>query len=145
MKLFGTALSLITIALNTVLASSAGVLLCKHETGDSHLLSKAVHESESHLNSCHSSGGVSNVEHKSGESCSSCTDSEVKSQSSLDKASPRAERTVVKCPSVATYIVPDVAVAIPCLRQIAETLPARAPPVSFAATEQYASTVQLLL
>ncbi len=145
MKFFATALCLLTIVVNTATAFSGGSLFCKHETGDSHLVSKAQHESQAHLENCHNLTSESNVGHAPGESCKSCTDTEIENKAALDKASPNNDRTVVKSPAVALYVLPEIPLAAPRPQSIQKEVSARAPPVVHAAVQHFTTTVQFRL
>jgi len=128
MKFFATALCLLTLVVNTATAFTGGVLFCKHETGDSHVVSKAVHESGSHLDSCHSTGAKLEKGHNHPESCNSCTDTEIENKSDLDKAAPSNDRSLVKSPATLVCFTLENALELPTPRLIAKSYPARAPP-----------------
>lgn len=145
MKYFATVLCLLSIVVNTATAFSGGTLFCKHETGDSHVVSKAQHESESHVESCHSLTSESKVGHTPGESCTSCTDTEIETDASIGKASPSSERSVIKCPAVALYFIPEIPLATLPPQLIEESVSARAPPLVHAAAQQFTTTVQFRL
>jgi len=145
MKFFATVLCLLTIVVNTATAFSGSMLFCKHETGDSHLVSKAQHESKSHLESCHSLTSESKVGHTPGVSCKSCTDTEIEKQTVLNKASPSNDRTVVKNPAIILYFLPEIPLAAARSQSVEESVSARAPPIVHTAVQHFTTTVQFRL
>lgn len=145
MKLLGTALCLISLAVNAALGFSGGSLICKHETGDSHLVSKADHESGPHLQLCHSEANDSAAFHAPDEACNSCSDTEIENKHSLDKAQPSVERSNVKAPLQSDYLPAELQISLVRPRWTAMTFPARAPPFAATASAHYRETVQLLL
>jgi len=130
MKFFTTALCLLSIVVNSAAAFSGGMLFCKHETGDSHVVSKAAHYSESHVDNCHGAAGEYPLEHGHADSCNSCIDTEIESKADLDKAPPGSDRSLVKSPAAVFSVALDNALEIPTPRLIAGLHPARAPPIS---------------
>jgi len=129
MKFSATAFCLLTIVVNTATAFSGGSLFCKHETGDSHVISKAAHESESHLDSCHSPAAELELGHDHPQSCNSCTDTEIENKSDMDRATSGSDRSLVKSPAALLCIVQQTALELPTPRISEESHPARAPPI----------------
>lgn len=77
---------LFAIVLNAALGYAGTQLLCQHDSGDAHLISRSVHAGAGHQNSCHEHGEISaiNAVHDSLETCNSCVDTEVVVDKSQD-------------------------------------------------------------
>lgn len=135
-------LCLFTIAINTAVGSMSSVLFCKHDSGDEHLVSKAAHLQEINSEGCHVSGSSAFGHSDEIEDCRGCTDTEVETKSPLDDATQSQERSVIKTLFV-TEFTPFENFDLPSVScRIVKVHPARAPPSVFAATIQFATTVQ---
>lgn len=146
MKPLASFICLLSIAFNTVLAYSGGVLFCEHETGDSHLVSRADHAAESHDEACHVENKLASNDHASDEECDSCTDTEVETKASLEKATLISDRSLVKFPATLAFVSLDERIATPpvCLL-VLSSIPTRAPSTVYSAIKHYTDTIQYQL
>ena len=142
MKQLAAIFCLFTIALNTALAGAGTLIICEHESGDMHQISRAKHAEQAHGKCCHHDGSLSRDDSGEDQSCDSCTDAEVEVEK-LDEAMASVDRIVLKAPLATTAWEAGAHLAtIPQALSVKALQPSRAPLLVRGAAAFYADTVQ---
>lgn len=84
MKRITPLLGLLAIVLNVAMGYPSTMFFCEHESGDSHLVSRAQHSDAGHEESCHDHSEFLSGEHTDDSACDTCIDTVVSNDDSQE-------------------------------------------------------------